>query len=87
MLDASVQEDDVLSAGGSAGNMRDEYESRSSNDNLNDAAATLSESGESDALSMSFRSIDFNSSRRGSIEVQFLHEDAARLEEKRKNKA
>ena len=69
MLEAAIQDEaDTMSAGGSAV-MRDEYESRDSVDDIGNAAATLSEAGESDALSMSFRSVDFNSSRRGSIEV------------------
>lgn len=53
---------------------------------LNDVDQALSERSGSDVLSMSFQSVDFNNSRRGSIEVQFMHEDTSRLEYKRRQK-
>ena len=40
----------------------------------------------SDALSMSFRSVDMHSERRGSIEVKFSAEDMSRLHRKRAKK-
>mmetsp|Transcript_19035 Transcript_19035/g.25758 ORF Transcript_19035/g.25758 Transcript_19035/m.25758 type:complete len:109 (+) Transcript_19035:1378-1704(+) len=83
LLDSSMQDDaDNLSAGAKAV-LKEEYESNQTS--LNDIERTMSEGGDSDVLSMEFRSVDFNSSsRRGSIEVQFMHEDLRRLEEKRK---
>ena len=79
---------------------RKESEAHEEEDSYDDGNARMLESylslnnddlmdQQSDALSMSFRSVDFSmmsDGRRGSIEAKFIHEDAERLNKKRARK-
>lgn len=80
--------DNTSSNGGTPSERNEPYESSafySSNDGGGyPGIQGTSEVDTNDALSMSFRSMDLNSERRGSIEVKFLHEDAERLNKKRR---
>ena len=80
--------DNTSSNGGTPSQSNEPYESAfySSNDGNGYPGHIqgTSDVDTNDALSMSFRSMDLASERRGSIEVKFIHEDAERLNKKRR---